>query len=283
MSLLPEPIVSKLVLDNGVTIATYDWLLQTGQKSRGTVLLVHGLGEHIGRYAHVAQHFNQWGFSVKGYDHFGHGLSTGARGGLLTENQLLDDLDAMIVLTRKNMPTNEKLVLVGHSMGGGVVGRYVSLNPNSADALVMSSPAIDGGLNVIQKLLLSILPRVAPNLRVGNGLNPKYISHDTAVVSGYASDPLVHDRISARLAKFIVENGTELIASASRWKMPTLLMFAGQDKLVSPAGSRAFAASAPSCVEVQCFENMYHEIFNEIDQTQVFAYLKTWLDRTLAD
>ena len=281
MSPLPAPIISNFKTGEGETIAIYDWPLQSGQKSRGTALLVHGLGEHMGRYAHVAQHLNQWGFSVRGYDHFGHGLSTGVRGGLLTDNQLLDDLDFVIAQTRQNIPANEKLVLIGHSMGGGVVGRYVSLHSDKVNALVMSSPALDGGLNAIQKLLLSTLPKIAPNLRVGNGLDSRFISHDESVVAAYTSDPLVHDRISARLGKFIVDNGAEVIASASRWKMPTLLMFAGQDKLVSPAGSRAFAANAPSCVEVQCFEHMYHEIFNEPDQAQVFTCMKTWLDRNL--
>jgi alpha-beta hydrolase superfamily lysophospholipase len=283
MSPLPAPIISNFKTGKGETIAIYDWPLQTGQKSRGTALLVHGLGEHMGRYAHVAQHFNQWGFSVRGYDHFGHGLSTGLRGGLLSDNQLLDDLDFVIAQTRQNIPANEKLVLIGHSMGGGVVGRYVSLHSDKVNVLVMSSPALDGGLNAIQKLLLSTLPKIAPNLRVGNGLDSRFISHDESVVASYNSDPLVHDRISARLGKFIVDSGVEVIATASGWKLPTLLMFAGQDKLVSPAGSRAFAANAPSCVEVQCFEHMYHEIFNEPDQAQVFTCMNTWLDRTLPE
>ena len=283
MPQLPAPIISNFKTSKGETIAIYDWPLQTGQKSRGTALLVHGLGEHIGRYAHVAQHLNQWGYSVRGYDHFGHGLSTGVRGGLLSDNQLLDDLDVMLLQARQNMPANEKLVLVGHSMGGGVVGRFVSMHPERVDALVMSSPALDGGLNAIQKLLLSTLPKIATNLRVGNGLDPRFISHDESMVAAYTSDPLVHDRISARLGRFIVNNGAEVIASASNWRVPTLLMFAGQDKLVSPAGSRAFATNAPSCVEVQCFEHMYHEIFNEPDQAQVFTCMSTWLDRTLPE
>ena len=112
MPQLPAPIISNFKTSKGETIAIYDWPLQTGQKSRGTALLVHGLGEHIGRYAHVAQHLNQWGYSVRGYDHFGHGLSTGVRGGLLSDNQLLDDLDVMLLQARQNMPANEKLVII---------------------------------------------------------------------------------------------------------------------------------------------------------------------------
>ncbi len=278
MSQLPVPIISKVTTIKGEVLASYEWSLPSGQTSRGTALLVHGLGEHMGRYAHVARHFNSWGFSVKGYDHFGHGLSSGMRGGLLADNQLLDDMDEVIAQIREDLPTNEKLILVGHSMGGGVVARYVSIYPDKVDALVMSSPALDGGLNAIQKLLLFILPKIAPNFRVRNGLDPRFISHDAAVVDTYIADPMVHDRICARLGKFIVKNGAEVIALASNWRTPTLLMFAGQDKLVSPDGSRAFAANAPNCVEAQCFEHMYHEIFNEPDQIQVFNRMKTWID-----
>lgn len=277
----PAPILSKLKTTHSETLACYAWPLPAGQPSRGTALLVHGLGEHMGRYAHLARHLNEWGFTVRGYDHYGHGLSTGARGGLLADDHLLLDLDAMIIQTRQHMRPNEALLLLGHSMGGGVVGRYVSLNPRKVDALVMSSPALDGGLNALQKLLLATLPKIAPNLRVSNGLDPRLISHDAAVVDAYMADPLVHDRISARLGKVIVDSGEKVIAAASNWQTPTLLMFAGQDQLVSPAGSRAFAANAPSCVQVQCFEHMYHEIFNEPDQAEVFKHMKTWLDRTL--
>jgi alpha-beta hydrolase superfamily lysophospholipase len=280
MQLYTAAIMSTLDSSNQDQLAIYDWPLPAQQTSRGTALLVHGLGEHMGRYAHVAKHLNDWGFVVRGYDHFGHGLSTGLRGGLPTDGRMLDDLAKVITDTRKTMSAGEPLVLIGHSMGGGVVGRFVSLNIAPVDALVMSSPALDPGLNVIQKALLAILPKIAPNLRIGNGLNPNYICRDAAVVAAYLADPLVHDRISARLASVIATSGAATIQAAAHWTTPTLLMFAGEDKLVSPAGSRAFAAAAPNCVKTQAFEHMFHEIFNAPDQAQVFSVLKTWLDQT---
>lgn len=266
-------------------LAIYDWPTLTDWSAdrslRGTALLVHGIGEHMGRYAHVARHLNDWGFRVRGYDHYGHGLSTGVRGGLPSDNRMLDDLAKVIAKTRNEMTAGQPLLLIGHSMGGGVVGRFVSLNLAPVDALVMSSPALDPGLNVIQKALLVILPKIAPNLRIGSGLNVNYICRDEAVVAAYLADPLVHDRISARLAKVITASGAATIQAAPHWTTPTLLMFAGADKLVNPAGSRAFAASAPTCVKTQAFEHMYHEIFNAPDQAQVFSVLKTWLDQTI--
>jgi alpha-beta hydrolase superfamily lysophospholipase len=281
MSLLPTPIMSTLNSSDGETLAVYDWPLPAAQKTRGTALLVHGLGEHMGRYAHVAKHLNDWGFEVRGYDHVGHGLSTGERGVLPVDNSMLNDLDKVIAQTRQTMPTGLPLVLIGHSMGGGVVGRYVSLNKSSVDALVMSSPALDPGLNVVQKFLLATLPKIAPNLRIGNGLNANFISHDAAAVAAYVADPLGHDRISARLAQVIATSGAATVQAAYQWTTPTLLMFAGEDKLVNPAGSRAFAAAAPSCVTAHAFEHMFHELFNETDQAQVFDCLKTWLDQTI--
>ena len=275
------PIMSTLDSVDQDKLAVYDWPLTEAKPSRGTALLVHGLGEHMGRYAHVAKHLNDWGFDVRGYDHFGHGLSTGVRGGLPSDDRMLNDLAKVVADTRKKMVADEPLVLIGHSMGGGIVGRFVSLNLAPVDALVMSSPALDPGLNVIQKGLLAILPKIAPNLRIGNGLNTNYICRDAAVVATYLADPLVHDRISARLASVIAVSGAATIQVAPHWTTPTLLMFAGEDKLVNPAGSRAFAAAAPNCVRTQAFEHMFHEIFNAPDQAQVFNVLKTWLDQTI--
>lgn len=275
------PIMSTLDSVDQDKLAVYDWPLTEAQPSRGTALLVHGLGEHMGRYAHVAKHLNDWGFAVRGYDHFGHGLSTGVRGGLPSDDRMLNDLAKVVADTRKKMVADEPLVLMGHSMGGGIVGRFVSLNSAPVDALVMSSPALDPDLNVIQKGLLAILPKIAPNLRIGNGLNANYICRDAAVVATYLADPLVHDRISARLASVIATSGAATIQAAPHWTTPTLLMFAGEDKLVNPAGSRAFAGAAPNCVRTQAFEHMFHEIFNAPDQAQVFSVLKTWLDQTI--
>ena len=151
MQLSNAPIMSTLDSIDQDQLAIYDWPLPAQQTSRGTALLVHGLGEHMGRYAHVAKHLNDWGFTVRGYDHFGHGLSTGIRGGLPSDSRMLDDLAKVIADTRQNMTAGEPLVLIGHSMGGGVVGRFVSLNIAPVDALVMSSPALRSRLEYHSK------------------------------------------------------------------------------------------------------------------------------------
>ena len=106
-----------------------------------------------------------------------------------------------------------------------------------------------------------------------------FLSHDPAVVAAYQADKLVHDRISGRLARFIAEGGPAVMAHAATWQVPTLLLYAGADKLVNPAASHAFAVAAPQqVVTSHCFETLHHELFNELESAPVFAALKQWLD-----
>ena len=275
-----ESSLSTFTVSDGSNVMVQDWPLEPTVKLRGVVIVVHGLGEHAGRYDHVARQLNEWGFAVRGYDQCGHGESNGPRGGLPTDMRLLDDLADMVDSTRARMGPSVPLILLGHSMGGLVVGRFVSLDLRKVDGLVMSSPALDAGMNAFQKFLVSVLPKIAPDLRVGNGVKPQYVSHDPAVVAAYKADPLVHDRISARLAHFIATAGPQTLALAAQWKVPTLLMYAGDDRLLNADGSRAFAKLAPkNVVTSQCFDGLYHEIFNELDAAPVFAALQKWLDQ----
>ena len=276
--------LSKLKLTPDQQLALRDWPLTDLSGARAQVLIVHGLGEHSGRYEHVAQKLNSWGYAVRSFDLWGHGLSDGERGSMRDEHAMLDDLAAVVDHTRKTMPPGQPLVLLGHSLGGLLAARFVSLRMRPIEALVLSSPALDPGLNAFQKLLLATLPGIAPNVRVGNGLQVKYLSHDAAVVAAYQADPLVHDRICARLALFIAQAGRAVLATAPQWNTPTLLLFAGQDKLVSPQGSRDFLKLAPGAmVQSLCFDAMFHEIFNESDASNVFAALQQWLQVGWAD
>ena len=276
--------LSKLSLAPGMQLALRDWPLAEPAAAKALVLIVHGLGEHSGRYAHVAQKLNSWGYAVRSFDLWGHGLSDGDRGSMRDEHAMLDDMAAVVDATRKAMVPGQSLVLLGHSLGGLLAARFVSLLMRPIDALVLSSPALDPGLNAFQKMLLATLPGVAPNMRVSNGLQVKYLSHDPAVVAAYQADPLVHDRICARLALFIAQAGRAVLAAAPQWSTPTLVLFAGQDKLVSPEGSRDFLTRAPSAiVQSLCFDDLYHEIFNEIDASRVFAALQQWLQVGWAD
>lgn len=268
-------------LRDGLNIALYDWPLPGRRRPRAVVLIVHGLGEHAWRYDPLAQRLNDWGFAVRAYDQRGHGDSGGQRGVLPDDDALLEDLYEVVDDTRRHIaqPWACPLILLGHSMGGLVAATFVQRALAPVDALVLSSPALDAGLGALQKRLIALLYRWAPDFTVANGLDARRISHDPAVVQAYQQDKRVHNRISARLAHFIARNGPQVVAAAPTWRLPTLLLYAGADHLVRPAGSRAFAAMAPrACVTSQCLDGQYHEIFNEADPSAAYSALKTWLD-----
>lgn len=257
-------------------LAFYDWP-QPPENPRATILLLHGLGEHMGRYGHIASALQTAGYVVFGYDHHGHGMSSGLRGNLLSPLHLIDDVHFVIehVRTLSSAP----LVLLGHSMGGLVAARAVAQGLPHIDALVMSSPALGAQTNLIQKFLLATLPKLFPHLRVDNGVKTTWVARDAQVVRAYVEDPLVHRQISAGLAAWILKEGPLTVAQANTWQMPTLLLYAGQDQLVLPQASAEFARLAPAqLVQSHCFNVMYHEIFNDPEKALVLAKLLAWLD-----
>ena len=293
---------------DGENLALYEWqdiddvseVARCMKRPRAIVLIVHGLGEHAGRHQPVAQRLMQWGFMVRAYDQRGHGESGGARGALPQEDTLLDDLAEVVDFLRgrclqlisaastgtsgHGLTALPPLILLGHSLGGLVASRFVALGMRPVEGLVLSSPALDAGLGTLQKLALAAAHRVVPALCVPHGLDVAYLSHDPEAIRQYLGDPMVHNKISARLGLFLQHSGPPTIEAAARWRTPTLLMYAGVDRLVNPAGSREFASRAtgpevrPGLVTARCFEGLYHELFNELDAGAVFDTLKTWLD-----
>jgi len=258
--------------------------------ARGVVVVVHGLGEHADRQEPVALRLSGQGFDVVGYDQRGHGFSPGPRGGIPQDDSLLDDLARVIDATRQAFAG--PLVLLGHSLGGLIAARFVveakaeqpAAWSRPVDALVMSSPALDPGASALQRLLLATVARLLPDLAVGNGLNPNWISRDPRVVDAYRADALVHDRITGRLGRFVASQGPAVIAAAADWQLPTLLMWACADRCVAPRGAQAFAAVAPKAVVTsRPWGGLYHEIFNEPERELVFETLTRWLDGWLPE
>jgi alpha-beta hydrolase superfamily lysophospholipase len=203
---------------------------------------------------------------------------------------MLRDVASALDQLRKSNP--RRVVLLGHSLGGLIAARFVAEAlqeqtapwSRSVDGLVLSSPALDPGMNGFQKLLLGVLGPLAPNLAVHNGLQPAWISRAPAVVQAYVADPMVHNRVTPALVRFIVDVGAFTRSMAPRWRVPTLLLYAGADRCVAPAGSAAFASAARAAgvtdavLAAREFEPMFHEIFNEPEADEVFATLQAWLD-----
>ena len=263
---------------DGTALRTRHWRHDPAAPARGCVVIVHGIGEHSGRYAHVAAQLNRWGFDVISYDQYGHGESPGRRGTLTTPRRLLDDLATVVDRVRESIADGQPLILLGHSMGGVLAARFVAERLRPLDGLVLSSPAIATGIKPWQRIMASLVARIAPGLTIANGLPSEAISHDPREVAAYRADPRVHDRVSGRLAQFVDASGALVLAAAPAWPLPTLLLFAGSDRLVDAEGSRRFAALAPKDrVTVREFPQYYHELFNEAERAPVFDALARWL------
>jgi alpha-beta hydrolase superfamily lysophospholipase len=259
---------------DAIELYTRSWPVPDGTPRRGALLLVHGLGEHCGRYVHVAGALTALGLEVTSYDHRGHGSSDGVRGGLPHPDALLDDL-ALVYGS-----LGEDAFLLGHSMGGTIAARAVTGGWVTPRGLVLSSPALAVDITRFQRVLAAVGRRLLPDRPMPNGLPVDKISHDPEVVAAYKADPDVHDRLTARLFDFLVDAGKRARVDAARLTVPTLGLVAGADALVDARGSREFFDRLPPGVgTLHWYDDLYHEIFNERepDRSRVLTDLRTWL------
>lgn len=274
---MTEAVASSLTMQDGTRLHVVDY--HPASAASGSVVILHGLGEHAGRYRHVADFFVARGFAVRTYDHRGHGRSDGKRGDVPGNDTLLDDAYAVMADWRAQSRTPAAApLLVGHSMGGLFAARLATEGRTPLSGLVLSSPALALPLNGAQKLLLKTLSALAPGLAVSNGLKVRYLSHDAAVVAAYQADPLVHDRISARLLNAMLAAIDGAQQAAASLSIPVLLLVSGSDRLVDARGSRDFHARLqPALARLIEYPSLYHELFNETDAAQVFGDLDNWL------
>jgi alpha-beta hydrolase superfamily lysophospholipase len=271
--------LSDLTAEDGTRLTTYRWA-SSHRGVRGRIHVIHGLGEHAGRYEALAQTMLTQGFEVWAHDHRGHGRSGGERGVLPHTSALIDD--AVWVLRHVQAANGDGLpcVVLGHSMGGLVAAALVARSTERVDGLVLSSPALALALSWPQQRLLAFMHRWAPDVTLSNGLHPERLSHDSGVVAAYLNDPWVHSRVSARLIHGMLDHAPGVFSAAAQWRTPTLLMYAGDDALVNPQGSRRLSSLAPASVlQAHEFSGLYHEIFNETPAlaAPVWARLNDWI------
>lgn len=243
-----------------------------------TFVLAHGLGEHGGRYQHLAAWFAPLGATVYAMDHRGHGRSGGQRGHAPSLKALLDDIDVVVMRARNE--SGGPLVLIGHSFGGLLAIAFALDRPDRIDRAVLSAPLLILKQRVPgwKRALSRVLPAVAPRISISNDLDPNVLSHDPANARGYASDPLVHDRITPGLYGDTIARGGEFIARAPQLRVPFLLMHGRDDQIVDPIGSERFFARATAPDRAFClYPGMYHEIFNEVEHEKVFRDMESWL------
>jgi alpha-beta hydrolase superfamily lysophospholipase len=267
-----------LTMPDGQQLFLRDWPNPAAQNA---VLIVHGLGEHSGRYEQLAQWLLARGYAVRSYDQRGHGHTRGQRAALRRSDDLLRDLTHVYqdYAQRFGRPP----LLLGHSMGGAVALRAVLDGRIEPPSLILSSPALRTYEAPWLRKLASVLSRVVPRLPLRNGLPLQGLSHDAQVIEDYRNDRLCSGWITPRMADFIFRAGASSITDAWRLRVPTLLLVAGSDRLVDPSGSRDFAAGAWATKQLtsRFFDTLYHELFNETEtgRHQVLAQLGEWLRR----
>lgn len=245
----------------GGTLHAQRW--EPDEPVAGAVALVHGLGEHSGRYQHVAVALGAAGFALCSFDLRGHGRSTGRRGDTRLA-AAMGDIDRLLADTGARFP-GTPLFLYGHSLGGLLVLRYALEHAPGVAGVVATGPALRSPLREQRAKVFAVrlLAPVLPSLTLPTGLDPEGISHDPAAVAAYRSDPLVHGRASIGFARDAIEAGDAALAAAGRWSLPLLLVHGGADPITDPAGSRQFAAAAGGRCHLIVYDGLYHEVHNE--------------------
>ena len=263
----------------GVPIFATSWLPEGAPRDH--LVLAHGYAEHLGRYRAVAKVFTDAGYAVHALDHRGHGKSGGTRAVIDSFANADADIDQLVDRVRRESGF-ARIKLVGHSMGGSLALNYALNHPEKLSGLVLSGPAIGGGLPKVQALLLSLISRIAPALGMIQ-LDAEAVSRDPQVVADYKADPLVFlGKVPARTAREMMHAISTYPARVESMQLPCLLMHGSADSLVLAKDAQpVFDAIASPDKTVRIFDGLYHEIFNEPERLEVLGIVKDWLDARL--
>ena len=262
----------------GVRIYQQSWLPDGEPKA--VLLIVHGLGEHCGRYSNVVNHLVPLGYALYGLDHVGHGKSEGSREYVERFEDFTDTLDAYRAMVTQAQP-GKPVVLYGHSLGG-LIGAYYLLDRQAGLAgAMLSAPLsrVPENVSAITITMGRVLARVAPKAGL-LPMDPSGVSRDPAVVQAYVNDPLVfHGKTSARLAAEMLRAMRRVTAEAAKITLPVLIFQGTADRLVNPGDSR-FLYDAVSSTDktLKIYEGLYHETHNEPECATVLRDMEAWLE-----
>jgi len=247
-------------------------------KPKGTICLVHGHGEHIGRYEHVAAALTEQGYALLGFDLRGHGKSAGPRGHTPSYEALMDDIAVYFGQIEARYPGLPRFSY-GHSLGGNLVLNYALRRKPALRGVIATGPwlklAFDPPASKV--LLGKMMNNILPGFTQASGLETAALSHDPVVVKAYENDPLVHDKISARMFVSTYDSGLWALEHASEFPLPLLLMHGTADRLTSAEASRHFGEAGGKQVTLKLWDGWYHEIHNEPEKVQVFKVMTDWL------
>jgi len=245
----------------------------------GLIVLVHGLGEHCGRYQNVADFFTREGFVMWGFDLRGHGLTPGPRGHIPSFKVAMDDIDAVLnraVCENPGVP----VFLYGHSMGGSIVLYYGFKRAagRSLNGIIVTSPGLAVSVPVApwKRAVAQTLVRVYPSLPFKNGLNAGNLSRKKEIGEAYLKDPFVHDKISASLGLDLFDKGDWMQNTTEAFPVPLLILQGSSDRVIDPASIEQFAKKIGKNCQVKIWEGGYHELHNGPDSIEVLNYISGW-------
>jgi len=265
---------------NGIHDTRIYYQTWTPDSPKGLIIIIHGYGEHSGRYMNVVNSLVPEGYTVWALDNRGHGKSEGLRGYVDKFSDYVNDLTIILGIIRSEY-SNTKIFLVGHSVGGTIATAYAVNHQRELAGLILSAPTLKVGssvsrLSIITARLISVmLPKIGIAV-----IDASAISRDKAIVDAYVSDPLVYrGKICARLGSELINMMEKLPHQIPEINLPILIMHATADRLSNPEGSRMLYESVNSKDKtLKYYDGLYHEIFNEPEHKQVFEYIETWLD-----
>jgi alpha-beta hydrolase superfamily lysophospholipase len=263
---------------DGVNVFSTEW--KTNGKPRAAIALIHGLGEHIGRYQHVAEFMCNHGFTLTGFDLRGHGKTEGVRGHAPSYQAIMSDIHQNIKNIQDNFP-GLPVFLYGHSLGGNLAAYFSITQKADIKAAIITSPGL-GTATPVSRVTLTlgkIMYSLLPAMQLNNGLDVTGLSRDPSVVQKYINDPLVHPKVSARLGLDLINSGRFIIDHAGEIKWPILLMQGTEDRLVNPELTAQFARSIPKdLVTYKEWAGFYHELHNEPEKADVLKVMVDFLD-----
>jgi acylglycerol lipase len=251
--------------------------------AKASICLVHGLGEHTGRYEYVASELTKNGYALFGCDLRGHGKTSGPRGHYPNYDRVMDDIKGCLDYVKQKFPTVPTF-LYGHSMGGSIVLNYGLRMKPQLKGVVATSPGLKTGTELSKGLVFmgKIMAVIAPASGLNNGLDRNNLSRDKAVIEKYAGDPLVHPTISAKFAFDFMDSGVWALEHASEFSLPLLIQIGEEDHLVSVQAAKEFAQKAPNCT-LKVWPGLFHETHNEPEKEHVLQVMVDWLDARMKE
>ncbi|RZI81661.1 MAG: alpha/beta hydrolase [Rubrivivax sp.] len=277
------PLPPALLTRDGLKLHVSHWPVAA---PKGVVVLLHGLCEHAGRYDELARKLNELQWAVVAPDHRGHGRSEGPRGAMASDDDPLHDLASLMDLVATHY-VGFKRVLLGISMGGAIAARFASAAAlpvedaewsRPIDGLILSAPALLPTMSLVQKTLLSTMGRLMQDLAVPVVFRPEWASSNPDAIRELLADPLVHWRITPRLALFMANSGQTALRRAPAWNTPTLLLYSEIDRLVTPSGCAQFAnALPPGLGTTHAYTQLAHDLWHEPQRAVAYKALGQWL------